>query len=274
MDCSPSGSSVHGDSPVKNTGAGCHTLLQGIFPRLGSNPGLLHCRRILYRLSHQGNCWGAIGSLLEWASLPNWKSGSLLVKIRWALGNGYKATQSSSEVTLVLGSASVALAQGLVPVAWGRAPQCLHLLSIPAPRHPAMDEFSYMQRGSPAGYVGRCPWQGGLERLWLQAGGAEWVSNRGEGRLIPRGNPEGRKVLFTQSCLTRDPMDCSPPGSSVHRILQARILEWVVIPFSKGSFHPKDRTWVSCVAVRFFTKWATREVPLGSKVISNLVLIT
>ena len=157
MDCSPPGSSVHGDSPVKNTGAGCHTLLQGIFPRPGSNPGLLHCRRILYCLSHQGNCWGAIGSLLEWASLPNWKSGSLLVKIRWALGNGYKATQSSSEVTLVLGSASVALAQGLVPVAWGRAPQCLHLLSIPAPRHPAMDEFSYMQRGSPAGYVGRCP---------------------------------------------------------------------------------------------------------------------
>ena len=43
------------DSPGKNTGVGCHALLQGIFPTQGSNPGLLHCRRILYRLSHQGS---------------------------------------------------------------------------------------------------------------------------------------------------------------------------------------------------------------------------
>ena len=56
MDCSPSGSSVHGDSPGKNR-VGCHFLLQGIFPTQGSNPGLPHCRRILYRLSHQGSPW-------------------------------------------------------------------------------------------------------------------------------------------------------------------------------------------------------------------------
>ena len=42
-------------SPGKNTGVGCHSLLQGIFPTQGLNPGLLHCRRILYHLSHQGN---------------------------------------------------------------------------------------------------------------------------------------------------------------------------------------------------------------------------
>ena len=53
-------------------------------------------------------------------------------------------------------------------------------------------------------------------------------------------------------------MDCSPPGSSVHGILQARILEWVVIPFSKGSSSPRDWTLVSCTGVRFFTVWATR----------------
>ena len=48
-----------------------------------------------------------------------------------------------------------------------------------------------------------------------------------------------KKVLFAQLCLTLcDPMDCSPPGSSVHGILQARILEWVAITFSRGSFHP------------------------------------
>ena len=50
--CSPPGSSVHGASPGKNTGVGCHDLLQVIFPIQGANPGLLHCRRILYRLSH------------------------------------------------------------------------------------------------------------------------------------------------------------------------------------------------------------------------------
>ena len=54
-DCNLPGSSVHGDSPGKNTEVGCHDLLQGIFPTQGSNPGLPHCRWILYHLSHQGN---------------------------------------------------------------------------------------------------------------------------------------------------------------------------------------------------------------------------
>ena len=55
MDCSTLGSSVHADSPGKNTGVGCHAFLQGIFPTQGSNPGLSHCRQILYCLSHQGS---------------------------------------------------------------------------------------------------------------------------------------------------------------------------------------------------------------------------
>ena len=55
MDCSPPGSSVHGDSPGKNTRVGCHALLQGIFPNQGLNPGLPHCRQTLYHLSHQGS---------------------------------------------------------------------------------------------------------------------------------------------------------------------------------------------------------------------------
>ena len=46
---------VHGDSPDKNTGVGCRALLQGIFPTQGLNPSLLHCRQILYHLSHQGS---------------------------------------------------------------------------------------------------------------------------------------------------------------------------------------------------------------------------
>ena len=53
--------------------------------------------------------------------------------------------------------------------------------------------------------------------------------------------------------------DCSPPGSSVHGILQARILEWVAISFSRGFSWPRDQTRVSCSAGRHFTVWATRE---------------
>ena len=56
-------------------------------------------------------------------------------------------------------------------------------------------------------------------------------------------------MLVSQSCLTLcDPVDCSPPGFSVHGIPQARILEWVAISFSRGYFPPKDRTRVCCVS--------------------------
>ena len=54
-------------------------------------------------------------------------------------------------------------------------------------------------------------------------------------------------------------MDCSPPGSSVHGISQMRILEWVAISFSRGSFWPRNWTQVSCIAGRFFTYRAMRE---------------
>ena len=68
------------------------------------------------------------------------------------------------------------------------------------------------------------------------------------------------KVLFTQLYLTLwDPRDYSPPCSSVHGILQARVLEWVAISSSRGSFWPRGQTWVSCIAGRFFIVWATRE---------------
>ena len=58
VDCSPLGSSVHGDSPGKNNGVRSHLLLQGVSPTQGSNPGLPHCRRILYQLIHQGSHGG------------------------------------------------------------------------------------------------------------------------------------------------------------------------------------------------------------------------
>ena len=57
------------------------------------------------------------------------------------------------------------------------------------------------------------------------------------------------------SCLTLcDPMDCSPPGSSVHGILQARILEWVATPSSRGFSQPRDRTRISCIDKRVLNR--------------------
>ena len=65
-------------------------------------------------------------------------------------------------------------------------------------------------------------------------------------------------VLVIESCLTLlHPMDCSLPDSSVHGILQARILEWVAIPFSRRFSWSRDQTQVSCTAGRFFTVWST-----------------
>ena len=92
-------------------------------------------------------------------------------------------------------------------------------------------------------------------------------------------------VCVTVSCLTLcDPMNCSPPGASVGEVLLARLLEWVAISFSRGTFPLRDWTWVSCIAGRFFTNWATKlwictNLGLGSrndiegKNISSLILV-
>ena len=71
--------------------------------------------------------------------------------------------------------------------------------------------------------------------------------------------PVGAPV-FAQSRPTHgDSMGCSLPGSSVHGILQARILGWVAMPFIRGSSQSRDWTYVSCIAARLSTAWATRE---------------
>ena len=65
--------------------------------------------------------------------------------------------------------------------------------------------------------------------------------------------------LLSRVQLFCNPRDYSPPGSSVHGIIQARTLEWVAIPFSRASSQPRDGTQVSCIAGRFFIIRATRE---------------
>ena len=105
MDCSPPGSSVHGDSPGKNPGVGCHALLQGIFPAQGLNPGLLHCRWILYHLSHQGSPHWFIhsekrvtGSLKLWKE-GNWWHGSLKM---WIPGMLPKCEDISAYLRMIM----------------------------------------------------------------------------------------------------------------------------------------------------------------------------
>ena len=73
------------------------------------------------------------------------------------------------------------------------------------------------------------------------------------------------RAKLLQSCLTLcDPTDHSPPGSSVHEILQARILEWVAMPSSRGSSGPKDWTWVSCLL--HWQAGSLPPVPLGKPI--------
>ena len=126
------------NSPGQNTGMDSLSLLQGIFPTRGSNPGLPHCRWILYQLSHKGS--------------PIF-SGSILLMVVYNL------------------------------IYW----QIIYYLKV--------------------------------------------------------------KVLAIQLCLTlSNSIDCSPSGSSVHGLLQARILEWVAIPFSRGSSWCRNQTCISCVS--------------------------
>ena len=65
------------------------------------------------------------------------------------------------------------------------------------------------------------------------------------------------KAKVTDSC----PTLCNPMDSTGHGILQAKILEWVAFPFSRGSSQPRERTQVSCIVGGFFTSWTTREAP-------------
>ena len=99
----------------------------------------------------------------------------------------------------------------------------------------------------------------------------QWFSNSGnlkESGLSPKDSGSADlqygskvKVLAAQSCLTLyDLMDCSLPGSSVHGIFQARILDWIAVPFSRGSSQSRDQTRVSHIAGSLYC-WATREAP-------------
>ena len=86
-----------------------------------------------------------------------------------------------------------------------------------------------------------------------------------------------KETEVSQSCLTLwNPMDCSLPGSSIHWILQARILDLVAIPFSRESYWPRNWTWVSLITSRLCTVWAPRESHFSPKSLlkySSLIIL-
>ena len=96
-------------------------------------------------------------------------------------------------------------------------------------------------------------------------------SMKGQTRAGGKGMPESHMLAFpeVEESVSHSvifdslwPMDCSPPGSSVHEILQARILEWVVMPSSRGSYPPRDWTCLSCIGRQIPYHWATWEARL------------
>ena len=120
-------------------------------------------------------------------------------------------------------------------------------------------------RSLPSGF--RLVWPvGSADRKW---GGERRVRSLHSSGSLPVGLQQddcpSSACVRVQSCPTLcNPIDCSPPGPSVHGILQARIIEWVAMPSCRGSSQPRDGTSVfciSCVEGGFFTHWATWEAP-------------
>ena len=97
--------------------------------------------------------------------------------------------------------------------------------------------------------------------------GRHWEDNIPEPMLGKGKYPCMRAQSSPTPC---NPMNCSPPASSVHSIFQARILERVAISFSRGSSQPRDRTCISCISKRLLYHWATREAQANIQTISIL----
>ena len=249
--CSPPGSSVHEDSPGKNTGVGCHALLQGIFPAQGSNPGLPHGRRMDSLPSEPPgkpkNTAVGSRSLLQWifsTQESNWG----LQHCRWILyqlsygGISRRIYYRNSITDLskrkqICGTPWNILKYTGTPLLTSNDTTYKWLTSSSPPF------FHVKNMGNNSIYliILFCELSEILQVKWLVHVCTELL----------------------ESCSTLcDPMECSPPVSSARGIFQARTLEWVAIHSSRGSSQLRDQTQVSRIAGRFFTVWATREAQL------------
>ena len=177
------------NSPGQNAGVGSLSLLQGIFPTQGSNPGLPRCRRILYQLSHKGSpsILGRILSLLQ-RIFPTQESNQGILHYRQIL---YQLSYRGSPT---IESAAAAKSLQSCPTLW------------PHRRQPTR-----------------------LPHPWDSPGKNTVVGCH----FLLQCMKVKSKSKVSQSCPTLSyPTDCSLPGSSVHGIFQARVLEWVASAFS------------------------------------------
>ena len=93
------------------------------------------------------------------------------------------------------------------------------------------------------------------DQTWISCIAGRYFTNWATGEVFKTAFQYTLKMLVAQSSTLCDPMDCSPPGSPVHGILQGRMLEWDTTPNSRGSSWLRDWTWVSHIAGRFFNIW-------------------
>ena len=131
-----------GDSPGKNTGVGCHALLQRIFPTQGSKPGLLHCRWILYCLSHQGLCYRMwlFYRMNSWPELQTEFKVSLAVPSTFALFFHFTKFPYQKHIPYILKKQRQHSQCCLLPL-WGLH-MYVHLVILQQPVHPGCIHFS------------------------------------------------------------------------------------------------------------------------------------
>ena len=126
-----------------------------------------------------------------------------------------------------------------------------------------LSQWCYLTTSSSSNPVSSCPHSFPASRSfpmsWLFSSGGQSIGVSASVLPMHAGLCCAKSL---QSCPTLcNPMECSLPGSAVHRIIQARILEWVVVPISRGSSQPRYQTQVACIEGGFLTIWATWEVP-------------
>ena len=141
---------------------------------------------------------------------------------------------------------------------WGGCDGGVTKLAKPPPPPPLkLEQVAFATGGSPGSWSSSLVTQSGAAGAGVSCTHLLLKSFPG----LCRARVKWSKVA--QSCPTLcDPMGCSLPGSSVHGIFQARVLEWIAISFSRGSSQPRDRIRVSRIVDRRVTVWATREVHL------------
>ena len=189
MDCSPPGSFIHGDSPGRNTGVGCQSLLQGIFPTQGLNPGFLNYRQILHHLAT-----GKPRNAEVYARRKYSKHSSISFKVNGEIPSFEKFFKKQILCRSLWHSPH-----------WGGNWNGCNFLRI----------FPILGFQS----LGKTP----------KSGKYDWG-------------------LVSHSVMS----DFVTPWTVAHQAPQARILEWVASPFSRGSSQPRNQTWVSYSTGRFF----------------------